>query len=452
MGGTSPYPGKQAGSVLTGDFIPGTPKLRGMGAEQVFVARLVGLAVFGPDGERIGKVRDLVVTLRVDASPPRVLGMVVEMTTRRRIFVPMLRVTRVDPSAVTLATGSVSLRRFAQRPHEALVIGQLLDAPVRLVESGAEMIVVDAAIEPTRSRDWIVARLAVRTPRHGLTRRGQVQIVEWSTVTGLALSDRQGTAGLLSVFETMRPADVAATLSELPEKRQHEVIDALDDERLADVFEEMSEADQRALLSHLDVERAADVLEAMSPDDAADLLHELPHADANALLALMEPDESAPVRRLMRYSSNTAGGLMTPEPVVLRPDATVAEALARIRNPDIPPALASMVFVCRPPSQTPTGRYLGCVHVQRLLREAPFALVAGIVDSDLPRLHPDATLGEITRYFAAYNLVAGPVVDTGDHLLGAVTVDDLLDHLLPIDWRDQLTDAPAPNSTKGVDV
>lgn len=409
-----------------------------MGTDRVFAARLVGLAVFGPDGERIGKVRDLVATLRVDANPPRVLGLVVELATRRRIFVPMLRVTGVDPAAVTLATGSVSLRRFTHRPNETLLVGQLLDAPVRLTESGAEVVVVDAAIELTRSRDWIVSRLAVRTRRHGLTRRGQVQVVAWNAVTGLSLTDRQGTAGLLAVFETMRAADVAATLAELPEKRRHEVIDALDDERLADVFEELSEADQRVLLDHLDPERAADVLEAMSPDDAADLLGELPDADADALLALMEPGESAPVRRLLSYSSNTAGGLMTPEPIILRPDATVAEALARIRNPDIPPALASMVFVCRPPAETPTGRYLGCAHIQRLLREAPFELVAGIVDVELARLSPEATLGEVTRYFAAYNLVAGPVVDAEDHLVGAVTVDDVLDHLLPPDWRDRI--------------
>ncbi len=412
-----------------------------MGVDRVFVARLVGLPVFGPDGERIGKVRDLVATLRVDASPPRVLGMVVEMVTRRRIFVPMLRVTTIDSGAITLATGSVSLRGFAQRLNETLVLGQLVDAPVQVVETGAESVVVDAAIEQTLSRDWIVGRLAIRARRNGLARRrGPVQVVRWNAVTGLTLTDRQGTAALLSVFETMRAADVAATVLELPEKRRHEVIDAFDDERLADIFEEMSESDQRTLLGHLEDERAADVLEAMSPDDAADLLGELPDADAKALLALMEPGESAPVRRLLTYSSNTAGGLMTPEPVILRPDATVAEALARIRNPDIPPALASMVFVCRPPTETPTGRYLGCAHAQRLLREAPFALVAGVLDKDLVRLHPNATLGEITRYFAAYNLVAGPVLDDEDHLLGAVTVDDVLDHLLPPDWRDRLSD------------
>jgi flagellar motility protein MotE (MotC chaperone) len=406
--------------------------------DRVFVARLVGLPVYGPDGERIGKLRDLVAALRVDATPPRVLGMVVEMVSRRRIFVPMLRVTGIDASAVTLATGSVSLRKFTQRPNEVLVVGQLIDAPVQLVDAGVDAVVVDAAIEPSRSRDWVVGRLAVRERRGRLGRRGQAQVVAWGAVTGLTLTDRQGAAGLLAVLETMRPADVASTLAGLPMKRRHEVVDALHDERLADVFEEMSEADQRALVAYVGADRAADVLEAMDPDDAADLLKELPAADADRLLALMEPEESAPVRRLLRYASDTAGGLMTPEPIVLRPDSTVAEALARIRNPDIPPALASMVFVARPPSSTPTGRYLGCVHAQRLLREAPFELVAGITDTELAVLHPDARMPEITRYFAAYNLVAGPVVDGGEHLLGAVTVDDVLDHLLPEDWRDHM--------------
>ncbi len=415
-----------------------------MGGERLFVAPMVGLPIVGPDGERIGKVRDLVASLRVDTHPPRILGLVCELATRRRIFLPMLRVAGIDPSAVTLTTGSVSLRGFNQRPNETLVVGQMIDARVQLAESGEHVVVVDAAIEQTRSRDWVVGRLAVRGRRGPFSRRGQIQVVSWTAASGLSLTDRQGTAGLLSVFETMRPADVASALSELPEKRQFEVVDALDDERLADVFEELPDSDQQVLIAHLDAERAADVLEAMSPDDAADLLGELTDADREHLLQHMEPAESAPLRRLLAYSSDTAGGLMTPEPIILRPDATVAEALARVRNPDLGPAIASMVFVCRPPSETPTGRYLGCVHTQRLLREAPFDLVAGIVDVDLAQLSPDATLAEITRYFATYNLVAGPVVDAEDHLLGAVTVDDVLDHLLPDDWREQLPEDDDP--------
>jgi Mg/Co/Ni transporter MgtE len=267
-----------------------------------------------------------------------------------------------------------------------------------------------------------------------------VRILKWEDVRGPGVlelaAEPQGAHQLVAVFENMRAADVAAAIRDLPNKRRYEVADALDDERLADVIEELHEDDQKDILSHLDEERAADILETMDPDDAADLLAELSELDKNRLLELMEPEESEPVRRLLKYSSDTAGGLMTPEPVVLTPDATIAEALARVRNPDLTPALASMVFVTRPPSATPTGRYLGCVHVQRLLREPPSELVAGALDTDLAKLPPSASLGEVTRYFAAYNLVCGPVVDETEHLLGAVTVDDVLDHLLPEGWRE----------------
>lgn len=407
---------------------------------RVFAAQLAGLPVFGPDGESIGRVRDIVAGVRIGRQPPRALGILVELGTRRSIFVPMLRVNSIEPNAITLATGSVNLRRFHQRPNEVLVIGQLLDARVRLTATGTNAVVIDAAMERTRTRDWVFTRLAVR-PRTGrLGRRGSVQVLPWNEVSGLGLAELsgqpQGVQQLLAVFDGMRAADVAGALLDLPIKRRHEVADALDDERLADVIEELPEDEQKELLAHLDEERAADILETMDPDDAADLLAELPELDKNRLLALMAPEESAPIKRLLQYSADTAGGLMTPEPVVLTPDATIAEALARVRNGDLTPALASMAFVCRPPSATPTGAYLGCVHIQRLLREPPSDLVAGAIDADLARLSPTDPLADVTRYFAAYNLVCAPVVDDQDHLLGAVTVDDVLDHLLPENWRE----------------
>ncbi|GAA1035393.1 MULTISPECIES: magnesium transporter MgtE N-terminal domain-containing protein [Amycolatopsis] len=413
------------------------------GTNRVYAAQLAGLPVFGPDGESIGKVRDVVAGLRLDQQPPRILGMVVELATRRRVFVPMLRVTSIEPNAVTLATGSVNMRHFHQRPNEVLVCGQLLDAHATLTGAETRVTVVDAAMEPTRTRDWVLAKLAVRERSTRLAlgrRRAAMQVLPWNEVAGLGLTDLagqpQGAGQLLMLFDTMRAVDVAATLRDLPIKRRHEVADAMDDERLADVIEELPEDDQKELLAYLAEERAADILEAMNPDDAADLLAELAPAEQSRLLELMEPEESAPVKRLLAYSSDTAGGLMTPEPVVLTPDATIAEALAHIRNAELPAALASMVFVCRPPTETPTGRFVGVVHFQRLLREPPAELVASAVDTDLTALRPEATLSEVTRYFAAYNLACGPVVDAEDHLLGAVTVDDVLDHLLPDDWRE----------------
>ncbi|HMU36557.1 MAG TPA: magnesium transporter, partial [Marmoricola sp.] len=201
--------------------------------------------------------------------------------------------------------------------------------------------------------------------------------------------------------------------------------------------EELPEEDQVEILTHLKPDRAADVLEEMSADDAADLIADLPQDLASRLLSLMEADEAEDVKRLMVYGEETAGGMMTPEPVVLPPDATVAEALAHVRNQDLTPSLAAMVYVCRPPLETPTGRLLGMAHIQRLLREPPSTLVAGVVDNDTDQLRPEATLEDVAIFLATYNLVAAPVVDEEGRLLGAVTVDDLLDHLLPVGWRDQ---------------
>jgi CBS domain-containing protein len=336
----------------------------------------------------------------------------------------------------------VSLRRFEQRTLELRLIGQLLGVQVQLATTASSAIVVDAAMERSRTRDWVVSRLAVRERSRRIGRRAPVQVVGWTDVRGMDPADLtgqsvRGAQQVLVQFEGLRAADAASILRDLDPQLRHEVVDALDDDRLADVIQELSEDDQKELLAHLDEARAADILEAMDPDDAADLLAELPEGIQERLLGLMEPEESAPVRRLLQYSAESAGGLMTPEPVVLTPDATIAEALARIRAPELTPALASMVFVCRPPQATPTGRYLGCVHTQRLLREPPFDLVAGSLDTEMARLSPDAALTEVTRFFASYNLVCAPVVDDEDHLLGAVTVDDVLDHLLPDNWRDE---------------
>ncbi|KMO81242.1 magnesium transporter [Mycolicibacterium obuense] len=413
---------------------------------RVYAARLAGMVVLGPDGESIGRVRDVVISISLVRQQPRVLGLVIELLSRRRIFVPIGRVTAIEPGAVTLSTGSVSLRRFSQRPGEVLVLGQVIETRVRVDDpdlaelAGIDVVVVDLGIEQTRTRDWMVTKVAVR-PQRRLGRRSNVHTVDWMhvqglTPSGLAMPD-QGVAQLLEQFVGQRPVEVADAIRELPAKRRYEVVNALDDERLADVLQELPEDEQVAVLRQLKTDRAADVLEAMDPDDAADLLGTMSPADAEQFLRRMDPEDSEDVRRLLSHSPNTAGGLMTSEPVVLAPDTTVAEALARVRDPDLTPALASLVFVSRPPTATPTGRYLGCVHLQRLLREPPAALVSGIVDTDLPSLGPEDSLGALTRYFAAYNLVCGPVVDDENHLLGAVSVDDVLDHLLPDDWRER---------------
>jgi CBS domain-containing protein len=369
-----------------------------------------------------------------------VVGLVAEMALRRRIFLP---VTSMDADAVVLASGVLNLRRFEKRPNELLVVEDLLDRRVTVEPDdgdgpGTPSTVVDIGMDLNRNNEWLVTRVAVRGQTGRLSRRGHVFQTDFDRVRGLiGPTDTQGTSNLLALLEQMKPADMANALQDLPDARRNEVAAALSDRTLADVLEELPEHDQVEILVHLGRERAADVLERMDPDDAADLLSELPKAEQTLLLDLMEPDEANPVRQLMDYRPGTAGSVMTSEPVILTPDTTVAEALARIREPELSPVVAAQVFVARAPAATPTGKYLGMVHFQRLLREPPASILGGIVDNDLEPLRPETNLAEIVKRMATYDLVAMPVIDSTHRLVGAVTVDDVLDHSLPRDWRDR---------------
>jgi len=407
-------------------------------ATRVYIARLAGVAVFDPNGDQVGRVRDAVARQRTGGLPPRVIGLVAELQAWRRIFIPIGRVTSVDADAVVLSTGTLNLKRFEKRPGEILVLEELLDRRVTVIDGQLPGTVVDVAMEQQRNKDWVLAKVAVRRYTGRLTRRGQLYQLDWDEVSGLVgAPEEQGTANLLAVLENMRAADLANLLQDLSGRRRLEVAAALDDERLADVLEELPEADQVEIITILDKERVADVLGAMDPDDAADLLGELPQAQRDELLGLMAPHEASPVRQLMHYRPGTAGSLMTSEPVILAPDTTVAEALARIREPQLPIPLAAQAYVCRAPTATPTGRYLGTVYFQHLLREPPGELVSAVVNNDIDPVTPQTPLTEVTRLMATYDLVAMPVVDSSDRLVGAVTVDDVLDHLLPSDWRDR---------------
>ena len=402
---------------------------------RVFLARLAGTAVFDPNGDPVGKVRDAVATLRTNNLPPRVLGLVVEVPLRRRVFVPITRVTSIESGAVVI-TGLLNMRRYETRPGEVLVLGDMLDRSITHVASNERVIVEDMGMEQNRTGDWLINRVHIMRPGRGLRRKGATSTVAWEEVIGFAYTEQnQGVTNLLSTLANLRAADLATVLQDLPAKRRVEIAGALDDERLADVLEEMDEDDRVSLLAALEGGRAADVLGEMDPDDAADLLREIGQERAEALLKLMEPEDAEDVVRLMNYEDYSAGGMMTTEPIVMSADYSVADALAAVRQKEISPALASQIFICRQPLETPTGRFIGTVHYQRLLREPPSTLLGSIVDTDSKGVKPDASLHEVSSHLASYNMLSLPVIDANERLLGAITVDDVLDHLLPDNWR-----------------
>ena len=244
-------------------------------SERVYVARLVNTSVFDPIGDAVGRVRDVVILMRRGAKPVAT-GLVVEVPGRRRVFMPLTRVTSIAPGQV-ICNGVVNLRRFQARTSETLAMAELFERSVRLKEDKSTAYIEDIAIEPDRTKQWVVTKLYVRKAERrkgvlGFSRRGEAVVVDVDQVTGLAQRDKnQGAAMIIQQFVDHKPADLAAALMEMAPSRSAEIAAALDDERLADVLEELPEEDQIALLNTLQADRAADVLEAMEPDDAADL-------------------------------------------------------------------------------------------------------------------------------------------------------------------------------------
>ena len=393
----------------------------------VYVSRLLRLPLVTADGAEFGHMADVVLSSSGGAGPPRVNGFVVAVG-RRRVFVGVGRVGEIEAEGVRLRRGTINTRQFELRAGEQLVAGELFRRRVR----GRK--VTDASITPApEPYGWELATIALGGG--GLPgRRRTPEIVDWSEV-GELFANEPAAARQAAAIGQLHPVEMAEAIRKLPLSRRRVLAAAFDDDRLADLLEELSEDEQVRIVEGLDLDKAARVLDEMEADDAADLLGELPAIRRAELLGAMDPGEAAPVRRLLSYQPDTAGGLMTPEPVILGPTATVAEALARIRDPDLPPPLATQVFVCQPPTETPTGRFLGVAHFQRLLREAPSKAVGRCLDDEPQPLKASSSDRVVAERLAAYDVIALPVLDDEGRLVGAVTVDDVLDRVLPAGWR-----------------
>ena len=392
-------------------------------ARQVFTSRLKGRPLVDSDGLLIGRVSDVVLLSQVGQEPPRALGLVVALR-RRSIFVGFGRIGEMSVDGAHLLGGTVDLDPFTRRTGEIM-------ASELYGRHAAGGIVVDVAIVRSDPRPgWEVSAIAIR---RGLGLRGRgPDIVPWQDAK--ELFDAGPLAEQLTSLREMEPADLAAAVGQMPAARRGQLAAALDDEELADLLEELPEQDQVRLLDSLELERSADVVEEMQPDDAADLLAEMPPEQRERLLRAMRSVQANDLRRLLRYDAKTAGGLMTSLPLVFTPDTPIAEVLARVRDKAQPATLAAQVYVCEPPAMTPTGRYLGSVGFQRLLRRAPSTSSGECVEARL-FVRPEMPERELAARLAAYNMIGVAVCDADGRLLGAVTVDDVLDRLLPTDWR-----------------
>ena len=394
---------------------------------EIWAFRVIGLALLDADGGGIGRIEDVVCVPSEGDDPPQVVGFVAA-SQRRRIFVGAGGVAAIDNDGMRLRSSMVDVKPFKPRHGELLVRKDVLDRRI-----GVEL-VSDVSLRRSAgpTGDWPLVRVML-TSRTGLRRRRTSRLVEWAEVAS-HFASANPMAAEAARLRDLDPFDVAARVRALPLHQRTLLAEAMEDESLADLLEELPEAEQLRLIEGLDLERLVSVLDEMEWDDAADLLAEMPGEQRDRVLGAMDDEDADVYRRLLSYGEGTAGSLLTPDAVILSPTATVAEALARVRDEEVPVPLATQVFVVQPPFIPPTGVYLGVVHIQRMLREPPGMELGRCLEPE-PSIPPDLPDREVAERLAAYNLMAVAVCDEAGRLLGAISVDDVLDRTLPVGWR-----------------
>lgn len=405
-----------------------------MALEKLSVNRLIGKDIFDPVGDRVGKVKDFLVVQRKDLAP-LIVGIVAGIAGSRSVFINIARVTSITQNQIIIS-GKVNITKFQKRSGEELISADLRGN--RMSSDAGEGTIEDNFIEKDRLGEWELTEVLLKLHRKdaGLFGRAVTVTIPWEQLHQNNSSHANPMKQLVVSWSEHLPADLANALLSLDRKDLIDAVAELPEGRLASALEEMAESDQVVILSRLADDRAARILTEMDPDDAADLIAELPEAKGEQLLDLMEPDEADDLRMLLSYDSKTAGGLMTSEPIILSASTTVAEGLAHIRADHISSTLATMVCITLPPLDTPTGRYLGVVTFQRMLRYPPGERLGTLIESSIEPVLDSTPADEVSRILASYDLLALPIINAQRRLVGLVTVDDVLDFLMPSDWRE----------------
>lgn len=413
-------------------------------SEVLYLSNLLGVHVSGTTAHVEGRLADVIARLGGDSSPawaPRVTGLVVSVEGSDR-FAHAYQLSALNHERATLNADLASLGPFERRPGEVLLGRDLSsrhmiylprarlvranDIALAWVGTSWQVVGIDISSRPA------LRRFLPRPLRVPVKRR---RLVDWSEVEPFV--SHVPTARLRIPFRRLRrlhPAAIADLVEAASHQEGEEIIEAVsaDPALEADVFEELDTEHQLEFLRGRSDEEAAHLLEAMAPDDAVDLLTELDQERRLPILEKMAQPAQAKIRALLSYNPETAGGLMNPDFVSVPDTATVSQALEAVRCSTSPPEASGVVFVTGE-----GGRLVGTALVVELLRAPASASVAEATRPDPATLEPDADIHEVVRKMSDYNLAVAPVVDADGRMLGQITVDDVLEMLLPSGWRRQ---------------
>jgi len=228
----------------------------------------------------------------------------------------------------------------------------------------------------------------------------------------------------------LHPADIADIVEEMAADERRQVFEQLDIATAAEALSEVEPDMQASIVSDLDEERAADILDEMAPDEAADLLQDLPERRREELVELMEKDEAEDVEELLTHDEDSAGGIMTTQFFALPADLTAQQAIERLRELQPDKELTYYLYVV-----DAQGRLDGVIGLRDLVVAKPEAKLSEVMDPHVLKVEATTPKEEVAALIAKYDLLALPVVDARRKLLGTVTVDDVVELMLPRGWK-----------------
>jgi CBS domain-containing protein/sporulation protein YlmC with PRC-barrel domain len=406
----------------------------------VHLTSLAGSPLVDSSGERLGRVEDVVARLDTGEPLPPVIGLKARIG-GRELFVPIDRVERLEPAAARMATTKLDLAQFERRSGEVLLRGDVLDRSLinvntaRLVTAHELELLCRggvwrvAGIDPSlRPRIWRM--LPRRFRGHDSEHR---QFIPWDEIepfVGHVPTSRLKLAGRR--IARMHPAQIADLVEAASHDEGEEILEAVhqDKELEADVFEELDDEHQVEFLRERTDEQVAAVLARMESDDAADLLLEIEQGRRIPVLNLMPSAQQLKLRTLLGHNPSTAGGLMNPDLLAAPEDTSVEAALTRVRASEL--ARQQVLVLC---VVDHTGVLVDALELSDLIRAQPEARLSELIEAPTPMVSAETDLPEIARLMTDFNLIAMPVVDEAGRPIGIVAVDDVLEELLPEEWR-----------------
>ena len=404
------------------------------------LSSLVGSPLLDSSGKRLGRVEDLIARLDLGDRRALLTGLMARIA-GRDMFVPVDRVSHLEPTGARTSTTKLNLAQFERRPGEVLLRADVLGRSLinvrtaRLVRANeVELVCEDgrwrlAGIDPSFG-----ARLRRLLPRRSRVHGGEHdQLVPWSDTEPFVGHIPTSRLRLRHPrLARLHPAQIADLVEAASHQEGEEIMQAVgqDKELEADVFEELDDEHQLEFLRERSDEQVAAVLSRMASDDAADLLLEIDQDRRIPVLNLLPAAKQRKIRGLLGYNPSTAGGIMNPDFVSVSERATVAEAIAAVRSSEISSAQIESVYATEG-----SGRLVGGVGLAELIRSAETQVVSALIEEGEPVVSAEADVPEIARLMTDYNLLSMPVVDAEGRMIGVLSVDDVLELTLPADWR-----------------